>query len=161
MLKNIIITAVIAFLIVLVVIYFENVKSFFKNKFSKKNNKKNEPKLVEKKEEKPTYTSEAFKPAVKTVDEPQRDSSIEALFDDDDFLEELSSMFGDEELEMPKQVKQSLNKANEFEFGGRNPFFKESNTESKPKNIAQQIKNLPPEIKALLVDNILKRRDDI
>ena len=49
--------------------------------------------------------------------------------------------------------------ASDFEEFGK--MFKTETSNKDSKSIAAKIRSLPPEIKALLIDNLLKKRDDI
>ena len=46
-------------------------------------------------------------------------------------------------------------------FNGDSTFKQIKNENNDRKSISKQIKNLSPEMKALLLDNVLKKRDDV
>lgn len=163
MLVPIIITAVIAFLIIVCIIYFGEIKSFFKKKVLKK---KAKPEEKPKETKNPAFTVEDFKPIVKSYDEETRDLSVEQFFKEDEFeslLEEDNCQTINEEdifsnfSNIDKSQPFSEHEMKEF----NNIFGKKFNTNNKNKSISSQIKNLSPELKALLIDNVLKRRDDV
>lgn len=155
----IITVAIIAFLLVLFFFNYQSILSFIKNLFKKKNKKatkkKEEPQPV--KEE---FTYEDFKPIVK---EPEfdRDSSIEELLSMDDFddysydqdFDDMDNIFSGEVNETP-----SLSNFNEDSF---DDIFKRYNLKKGKKSLAQQIRELPPEIKAMVIDNILDKKNDL
>jgi len=163
---HIIILAVIAFLIVLCVIYFQEIKKYLKSKFTKKKPvKKEKPK----EDNKPKYTVEDFKPIAKSEYDDSRDSSLDGLFSDDEFM--LDNEFSDMLLEDNSTSKNTIESQNidntkpEFsfdkEFAEFNEMFGSKMRKSDKKTISEKIKDLPPELKALLLDNVLKRKDDI
>lgn len=159
MLKIIITLAIIAFLIAIVVIYFKEIKSFIKIKLtSSKKEKKEKPK---EKKSSPQPTAEEFKPIAKTYEEDKRDSSLEKLLEEDnDFPFSIDDLMA-EDFDLPTRKKQTIkNDFDDFEDIKRMLGKKYEKTSSK-KDISKQIRNLPPEIKALLIDNVLKRRDDV
>lgn len=147
--------AVLAFLIVLCVIYFDNIKQFFAKK--KKSKKKQQAQPQPKQEVK----LEDFIPLKNQYDDQTRDASLDALFADEE------KNFSQEDLsfkeEMPSQpnVQTTQRKISEQEFGDL--FEKEfgSQKKSSKTTIAEQIKNLSPELKAMLLDSTLKKRDDV
>lgn len=166
MLKTIIIVAVIASIIVICAFYYKEIFSFIKSKLPKikktKKSKKEEKPKENKKVPKPTV--EEFKPISKPLEEESRDSSIERLFsDDDDFPFDFDDLIDDDFSIPAHSNSQNFNKSeiDEFEDLKRMLGRKYGKNESNKKNIAQKIKSLPPEIKALLIDNVLKRRDDV
>ncbi len=148
------IVAVLAFLITLCFIYKDNIKAHFKKK--KKSSKKtaSEPKP----EPKSAVNPDEFIPLKsQPIEDDYMDSALEALLnsnDDTNMPSDMSDIFGS-----------SGNKDEEkpsFENDDFNPFgsvmqdrFKENKT------IAEQIKDLSPELKALLLDSTLKKRDDV
>lgn len=186
MLKYIIILACIAFLLVLFVIYFKEIKEYIKSKLFKKNNKKNKSKgdtqAKPKEEKKVVPTVEDFKPIARPIDE-SRDSSIEQLFSMDEALdfmdddtadfekklnEEIDKLFDSSAEQNNEQATLSDNDKRKFDdfFGSKKPMYKMKNGNKymvveENETIAEQIKNLSPELKALLLDNVLKRRDDV
>lgn len=142
--------AVLAFLVVLCFIYADNIKAYFSRKKSK--NKK--PK-VEAKPPKAEPKPEEFIPLKNYNQDQERDESLQELFGQDDFLidqEDSSANFDDflntqttDKSDVPLDIQQYLNS---------------SKTNAK-KPISQQIQELSPELKALLLDTTLKKRDDI
>lgn len=135
--------AILAFLIALCVIYFDNVKQFVLNKikFKKKKTKA-------KAEPKPVANAEDFKPLLYKEDEYTRDPSLDALFADDKQVE-LENKAEDVVEEEPIH-------RNDFDFLMKRTYKKNSN-----KSLSEQIKDLSPELKALLLDSTLKKRDDV
>ena len=169
MLAKIIIAAVIAFLVVLCIIYFKEIKQYLKSKFVKQKPKQKETKQKETKKVMPTM--EEFKPIVSNYGE-ERDSSLAGLFSEEK-NSSVEKLFGEEEFayEEPNNIdfeqKANLNKTQDYsnfsfddEFAKYNEIFGSKSNKSK-KTINQQIKELPPEIKALLIDDVLKKRDDV
>ena len=75
------------------------------------------------------------------------------MFDDEEFIEMIDEQFE----QKPKQSIPSFGFDNEF--ADFNKFIRKDN--NKNQTIAQKINQLPPEIKAMLIDGILKKRDDI
>lgn len=141
MVTVLIILCVVAFLVTICVIYFKEIKGFFQKK-SKKENKKAEPEI--KKEEvvipeKKEFTIEDFvikKPLFEDMEE--RDSSLFDLFKDD--------------LDVQNQNQEKPEKSEKIK--------KEIKNKSS-KNISSEIKNLSPKIKGMLIDGVLKKRDDV
>ena len=185
MLKYIIILASIAFLLVLFVIYFKEIKEYIKSKLFKKNNKKNKSKgetqAKPKEEKKVVPTVEDFKPIARPIDE-SRDSSIEQLFsmDEADFMdddtadfekklnEENDKLFDSSAEQNNEQATLSDDDKRKFDdfFGSKKPMYKMKNGNKymvveENETIAEQIKNLSPELNALLLDYVLKRRYDV
>lgn len=168
--KIIIIVAVIAFIIAICAIYFKEIKNCIKEKFtfkrkksSKKETKEEKPKETKEQKKEPTPSVEEFKPIMQNFNkEEERDDSLERLFEDEDFpfgMEDFDDSFL---FETPKSggIK-SEKQVDEFEDFKRmvgKRFNEESQTSN---NIAEKIKKLPPEIKVMLMDNILKKRDDV
>lgn len=151
---TIVLMAVLAFLIVIAFIYKDEIFKVFKKKDK---SKKAEPKQEKKSEPK----NEDFIPLKTQYDEYERDESLNALFAEDD------TVFEDE-----------TNKGEDFSMGTNQndvePVFPDDNLESllsgnysrkrkskSNKPIASQIKDLSPELKALLIDTALKKRDDV
>lgn len=169
----IICVAIVASLIVLFVIYFKEIMSFLKNKFSsifklkpKKAKTESKPK-PEKAEKKPTYTVEDFKPVSKNEGDDSRDASIERLFAMDD-LDFMGDGFLNEPMFPKAPTFEEKPKMNDADKKALDEFFKEDVAFKKVKNniqdnksISKQIKDLSPEMKALLLDNVLKKRDDV
>lgn len=155
MLKPILISAVIAFLVVLVIIYFKEIKTYLLNKFPKKSKAKQEKPKEKKDSKTPQFTVEDFKPINNNYsDEILRDESLEKLFEDDDLFNEL-------ENSIPTKENNEVKGFNfDDEFADFNKFIRNSEKKDN-KTVAQKIKELPPEIKALLIDNVLKKRDDV
>lgn len=164
MLIMLIIIAVIAFLLVLFFFNYNSVISFVKNLFKKKDKKE---KTKEKKESKPKeepksepYTYEDFKPLVKDP-ETDRDSSIEELLNMDDFDYVDDSSFDDDNI-FSGEFAEPSKKLNEFSSDSFEDLFRRYNKDNKSKkSIAQQIRELPPEIKAMVIDHLLDKRDDV
>lgn len=159
--------AVLAFLIAICVIYHDNIKGLFKKK---KKTKKAEPKPEAKKEEKP----EDFIPLKNQYDDTERDASLEALFENENSAEndnfDFDAIFSDKKdsgfsdnndlsninNDTPKPAQLS---DDEFEKLFRQSYRSNKSKDNRP--IAEQIKNLSPELKALLIDTALKKRDDV
>ena len=173
--EYVIVFAVIAFLIALSIIYFKEIKSIIGSKFKiKKNSKKGETnsKTEQKKEEKKknSYTVEDFVPINREKVDDVRDPSLDELFatDDvefsDDFSIENNLNFKDEIKDLFKDETQKSKKTKIDSFDINNnsfaPIF-DSKINKNDKSIADKIKELPPEIKVLLMDNVLKKRDDV
>lgn len=162
MLVTIIIIAVISFLLVLFFFNYQDVRSYLKKIFEKKkkvNKVKEEPKPSK---YEPTY--EEFKPVIKEP-EVDRDSSVEELFNmndfDDDYLFEDDFNESDNIFtrEVPSKSKTPLENFNEDAFD--EIFRKYGGEKKKKKSLAKQIRDLPPEIKVMVVDNVLNKKDDI
>ncbi len=169
----IICVAIVASLIVLFVIYFKEIAAFLKSKFgnifkSKSKKQKKESKLKpEKAEKKPTYTVEDFKPVSKNEEADVRDASIERLFAMDD-LDFMGDGFLNEPMFPKAPTFEEKPKMNDADKKALDEFFKEDATFKRVKNninddksISKQIKDLSPEMKALMLDNVLKKRDDV
>lgn len=168
MLVLIIAVAVLVFLVVLCFIYKEELWAKIKGIFKKK--PKAEPKPV--KEEKSTeLKNDDFIPLKKQYDE-ERDASLEELFADDQNYDEVENaevnddgkkIFGGEIFNESKsenfEPKPNFLEENDFDFD--KIFQNRRNESSKDKPIADQIKELSPELKAMLVDSLLKKRDDV
>lgn len=161
----IIISAVIAFLIVLCVIYFKEIKNYIKSKLPKKKSKKQEKPKQEKKQ---TLQVEDFKPILKDYEKEERDSSLDDLFFDEqngenDEFSEINSVFNESEDDFKDfftgNFGQKMSPTNN-KFKSFNDLF-ESKAEQDNRPISEKIKSLPPEIKALIIDNVLKKRDDV
>ena len=166
--KYIIILAVIAFLVVLCVIYFNEIINFLKRKLLK-NKKAKKAETKPKEQKNPVYSVEDFKPIAKTTEDETRDSSLNELFENQDLLfnNEFGDMFLDQELNNNNNSQASFqnNSDKRFsfdkEFESFNEMFGSKMRKKKNKSLSDKIKNLPPEIKALIIDNVLKRKDDI
>ena len=160
MLVPIIVIAVISFLLVLFFFNYQTVLSFIKNLFKKKNKKTSKVKEEPKPEKyEPSY--EDFKPIVKEP-ENDRDSSIEELLNMDDFDE---FMYDDDVYDGSDNIfssdtpsKSSIESFTDETF---DEIFKKYNVKSGKKSLAKQIRELPPEIKAMVIDNILDKKNDI
>lgn len=160
--------AVLAFLIAICIIYNENLKGLFKKK---KKAKKQEPKPEPKKEEKP----EDFIPLKNQYDDTERDASLESLFaedntdKDDDF--DFDSIFGDNkdskidsnddlsDINDNNDSKQTQNFDDDFAKLLKQTYKSKKRNDNR--SIAEQINDLSPELKALLIDTALKKRDDV
>lgn len=154
MLKIVIsIVAVLAFIVVLCCIYAENIKEFF--------SKKKQPKQKDqiKQTQKPEIKPEDFIPLKNQYDDQTRDASLEALFAEDEYDNEDSSTSDLLFENQPNEQKLSgIPNIGSFEdLFSHN--MKKSNKSNKP--ISEQIKELSPELKALLIDTTLKKRDDV
>lgn len=168
--KIIIIVAVIAFIIAVIFIYKNEISNYLKSKlpkFKKQTSKKEvkEEKPKEKKEEKkePLPSVEEFKPITKSYEQESRDQSIEQLLADEDFPFGMDDFDDSFLFDAPKSggLKSSLAINDEFEDLKR-MLGKEYGEKSVDKQtIAEKIRKLPPEIKVMLMDNVLKKRDDI
>ena len=158
--------AILAFLIATCVIYHDNIKGLFKKN---KKAKKQESKPEQKKEEKP----EDFIPLKNQYDDTQRDASLEALFAEDDSSQEdnfdIDAIFGDNKSQnnnddfssLTPDISSSQDSISDEEFEKLLKRSYKSNKSKGNKPIAQQIKDLSPELKALLIDTALKKRDDV
>lgn len=158
--------AILAFLIATCVIYHDNIKNSLKKN---KKAKKQEPKPEQKKEEKP----EDFIPLKNQYDDTQRDASLEALFAEDDSSQEdnfdIDAIFGDNKSQnnnddfsnLTPDISSSQDSISDEEFEKLLKRSYKSNKSKGNKPIAQQIKDLSPELKALLIDTALKKRDDV
>ena len=170
MLYVIIIIAVVAFLVILCFIYRENIKNKLKNIF-KKPQKKSEPK---KEEKKPEINNDEFIPLKNQYDD-ERDESLQELlsdyqdYNDNDVLinDDNEKIFVGDVLGQPKSPKNSINSQPFSGFDNNNLDFDEmfkrqfGSHKKSNKPIAEQIKDLSPELKAILVDSLLKKRDDV
>lgn len=165
MLIIIITLAVIIFLFTIFYFFKDSIVNFFRDKvlnlfkkpFKKKEKKKDAPKPEEKKEKPKTYSVEDFKPISKESQDLVRDSSLNDLFGNDDFIDTKSDDFGEKSLDgLNDDRKNSFNDElfrkyldnSEFDFG------------PKEKTLAEKINELPPEIKVLIIDNLLDRKED-
>lgn len=147
MLLYIILIAILVFLIVLSIIYFDNIKSYLKNKFKKK--KKEEKASTPK----PEMKVEDFMPLKSVPDDQTRDLSLQELFAENNL--DSSDKNINQETETKNEIKEQK-PINDFDS-----FFNYKKNVTKNKSISQKIKDLPPEIKALLIDDTLKKRDDV
>ena len=147
------IVAVLAFIVVLCFIYAENIKGFF--------SKKKKPKQEEqaKQTPKPEIKPEDFIPLKNQYDDQTRDASLEALFAEDENYNEVSPA-SDLLVENQPAEQKSSSITN---MGGFEDLFLHNIKKSKKSNkpISEQIKELSPELKALLIDTTLKKRDDV
>ncbi len=156
----IIICAIVAFLIAFMIIYFKEVKQKVVSKLKFKKKSKAKPEATEykseksEKTEKPNLSVDDFMPLESSKND-ERDPSLEALFGDLD-IESSDNMF--DEIPNPNiDIEKSFNDIN---FNNKlKDLFKDDNKNNK--SIADKIKELPPEIKVLLMDNVLKKRDDV
>ena len=154
----IIICAIVAFLIAFMAIYFKEIKQKLLSKFKKKSKAKPEateykPEKAEK-TEKPNFTVDDFMPLERSKDD-ERDPSLEALFGDLEDFDGSENLF-DKIPEPNVKVDKSFN---DMDFNKKlKELFKEEGKNTK--SIADKIRELPPEIKVLLMDNVLKKRDD-
>lgn len=169
MLVLIIAIAVLVFLVVLCFIYKEELWAKIKNIFKKK--PKSEPKPV-KEENKPTeLKNDDFIPLKRQYDE-ERDLSLEELFADDEnnngiqdteINDDGKKIFGGEIFNEPKsesfEPRPNFLEENDFDFD--RIFQNRQSQSNKDKPISDQIKDLSPELKAMLVDSLLKKRDDV
>ncbi|MBE7074465.1 MAG: hypothetical protein E7376_00570 [Clostridiales bacterium] len=156
MLYIIIAVAVVAFLVALCFIFSDNIKAYFKKIFSKKS--KTVPQGEPLKQEKSVEQKiEEFIPLKNQYDDSVRDASLEELFaidDEDDFMVSSETL----NQSIPQRFGGTEIKTDNFDniFRGR---VRGKKLNKKP--IAQQIKDLSPELKMLLMDSILKKRDDV
>jgi len=149
-LEIIIPVAIVAFLIVLAIIFRDEVKAKFSKLFKKsdKNKKSKFVKPADKpKEVKEEIKVEDFVPKYNMGEFEERDPSLTEIFGD-----EFDNDLFEPEPEMPTDF--DLNKI-------ENDLFKPINSKRKNKPISQQIKDLPNEIKVMLLDGALKKRDDV
>lgn len=164
--KNyIVIFAILALVVALLVIFkkevwaYINKKLFGKFKKKEKSKAKIEKKAEDKKEKKPTYTVDDFVPA-KIEEDTARDSSVEMLLGIDEFgLNETKNDFSFDS--MPKLTDEDKKRLSDFFGSDESAFKRVQNNTSSPKSISRQIKDLSPEMKVLLLDNVLKKRDDV
>lgn len=167
--NNIIPIAILLIIVAFIVIFKDEILNKTKALFSKKSTKqkkskkqsepveesKPEPEPV--KEEKPEFKPEDFKPLTMDEIDNLRDSSLDDLFADlfadDNNNVNVQDSIDNAQPKMPRYKK------------AQNTFFDDDFTEvkksNKKKNVAEQIRNASPELKALLMDSILKKRDDI
>lgn len=170
MLFVIIALAVLALLFAICYIYRDNLKEKAKNIF-KKPQKKEEPK---KEEKQPEINNDDFIPLKNQFDDMQRDESLEALladyasYNDSDVMinDDNEKLFVGDVLENSQPIKkeQELSNNNVFENNqfDFDKFFKNQYKEKQSnKPISQQINELSPELKAILIDSLLKKRDDV
>ena len=161
----IIVCSVVAFLFVLIIIFRKDVFSFlskkinFKFKKKKTTEKKDEPS----KKEKVSYTVEDFKPINPLKNEQVRDSSLDALFNDYK-QEELSDNFiGDENQDQVDNTEpfsfDSKEVSGDFDYEKFLKSIQDKNSNDE-KTLAEKIQELPPELKVLIIDNLLGRKDD-
>lgn len=157
---------VVAFLIILFVIYFDNIKKLFAKK-EKKVEKIPEPQ----KETKQQYSYEDFKPKKPVEPEMDRDTSVSSLFEEynslqddntEDYIDANSSNYNS--INNNDYVNDYNNNSNNFDKSEFDDLFKKFNEgggASKEKSLSEQISELPPEIKILLIDNLLNKKDDV
>lgn len=169
MLYIIIAVAVIAFLVVLFFIYRDNIKEKIKNIF-KKPKKKSDPK---KEEKKPEINNDDFIPLKNQYDD-ERDISLQELLSDYETYDDNDVMINDDGEKLfvgdvfQSQQTQNNSQIPNFDAYSNNDLdfdkmFKNQFGSLKKSNkpIAEQIKDLSPELKAILVDSLLKKRDDV
>lgn len=171
MLVTIIAVAVVAFLIVLCIIYFEDIKNFFKNKFGKPKKQAKEP--PKKEEKKPEVNIDDFIPLKNQYDVNERDESLNALFaeeqtygDEDTFVNDdgeklfMGDVISNQQTQPQQRQSNGNFSSNNFDFDKmfEGQFEKKQKT-NKP--ISEQIQDLSPELKAMLIDSLLKKRDDV
>lgn len=156
MLYIIIVVAVLAFLIALCFIFADNIKAYFKKIFSKKT--KNVPKGEPLKEERPSQVKiEEFIPLKNQYDDSVRDASLEELFgSDDDYMVSSDQAFKES---IPQSFGKSEIKTDNFDSLFRGHIKGRGKASKKP--ISEQIKDLSPELKMILIDSVLKKRDDV
>lgn len=152
MLLAIIVTlAFLAFLLVLCVIYFDNIKAYFK----KTKKSKQEQKPQQKKE----INNDDFIPLKNQYDDSERDPALDALLSDN---QTVSAQQNNEPVPEFNNIEDqnSYNNDDDLDLGMlmKRTYKKNNNTK---KSIARQIKDLSPELKALLIDTTLKKRDDV
>ena len=143
-------------MIVIFIVYFSEIKAYVLSKLPKRKSKQKQEKPKETQSKKaPTFTVEDFVPTShQSEDEMARDESLASLFDDEEFIEMIDEQF-EENSRSPQIPKFNFDN----EFADFNKFIRKDN--NKNQTIAQKINQLPPEIKAMLIDGILKKRDDI
>lgn len=147
--------AILAFLIVLCVIYSDNIKSYLKDKKAKKSKSKNNPKP------KPAEVKvEEFIPLKNVNYDEERDASLYELFKED--LDEVEEIEESSSIQTP-DFDDYLKNKDHYPRALSSNFNKYLNTidPNSKKPISQQIQELSPELKALLLDSTLKRRDDV
>lgn len=134
-----------AFLFFVVCINFEKIK----NKLSSK-----KPKAKKQKEEK----SQVWEEEPKEKEEPKFvPKNQEPLIPDSTYdFEELAPK--EPESQVTDPIEESPNIDEDLDFIKSLKIKRPTNTK---KPISKTIKDLPPEIKAMLIDNTLKRRDDV
>lgn len=151
---TIVLIAILAFLIVIAFIYKDEI---FKKRKKKDKSKKAEPKP----EKKPEPKNEDFIPLKTQYDDYERDSSLNELFTEED------SVFNDEDVQ-GEEFSNTSNQNNAVPDFSNNDFddfltdnYRKMRKVNNNKPIATQIKELSPELKALLIDTALKKRDDV
>lgn len=151
---TIVLIAILAFLIVIVFIYKDEIFKIFKKKDKSK-------KAESKPEKKPEPKNEDFIPLKTQYDEYERDESLNALFAEDDTVFEDETNKGEDFSMAPNQndVDPVFPDDNLESLLSGNYSRKRKSKSNKP--IASQIKDLSPELKALLIDTALKKRDDV
>lgn len=166
MLYIIILVAVVAFLIVLCVIYFDNIKNKLKNIFKKPQKKESQ----KKEEKKPQVNVDDFIPLRNQYSEEERDESLQSLFSAPELNDENNTLVNDDgkKLYMDDIVdNKNIEKTTEPLAPSENMDFDKMFADQfdlKGKNnktVAQQIQELSPELKAILIDSLLKKRDDV
>lgn len=154
----IILCAVLVFLVAVFVIYFKEIKSKLFIKKTKKPKNQKQQESPKKENDKVTLSVEDFVPSAKPVLN-ERDSSLDGLFDipDDEIDDIINDGFVDEFIGGGNEFQDFSND----DIGNRLKRLLKSTSGSDKKSIAKQIKELPPEIKILLIDGILKKREDL
>lgn len=169
MLFIIITVAVLAFLVVLCFIYRDNIKDKIKNIF-----KKQKKKAVPKQEEKaPEVNNDEFIPLKNQYDD-ERDESLQELLSGYETYNDNDVMINDDGEKLfvgdvfnQTQPNLNSNSPNFDAFDNNNLDFDKmfarqfGSPKKSNKPIAEQIKDLSPELKAILVDSLLKKRDDV
>ena len=151
---------VVAFLIILIVIYFDNIKKLFEKK-----EKPVEKAPENKSEKKPYYSYEDFKPKKPVEPELNRDSSVSSLFDEYNPVQEYNgeSEANNNNNTFDYNEDNFTNNTNNFDKSEFDDLFKKFNegTGIEEKSLSEKISELPPEIKILLIDNLLNKKDDV
>ncbi len=150
LLVGIILIAVLAFLVVLLVIYFDQVKEFFGKKFKKKEASKP-------KEPSPKVNYEDFIPIKNQYEEPIKDLALEELLYQNT-EQTTQNDYAQQTVQEPAMPEKIENNYDDYDSLQELINF---NKKKNNKTISQKIKELPPEVKALLIDNALKKRDDV
>lgn len=159
-----VVIAVVAFLLVFTLFYFNSVRDFFNKMFTRKKNTKPSDKKgsenIPQKKEKVTYTVEDFKPIASAEVEQKRDSSLDNLFNDetDEIIDQFDNNYNFDDNTFGKDESDM----NDEEFEKMMNSFKEDSFDyDDNKTLAQKIQELPPELKVLIVDNVLSRKEEV
>ena len=157
----IIVASIVAFLFVLFIIYFKEIKSYLKShiKFCKK---KAESVKTETAKPKTTqiYTVEDFKPLNNYNQVSTRDSSLEQLFSDDNFDYPVMNETRPEEFVSKEESNNDDFDPLEYENFIKSMREGDQDFSNEKKTLAQKIQELPPELKVLVVDNLLGKKSD-